>query len=363
VNDEILTGQIVPFGKYEGRPVAELAADDSYREWVLSQPWVREKWGSFYQVLVHGGPPPEHSPEHNEMQARFLDDSWCLGLARLLPGMSSHGLDKAVKECQAWREKNLAANPDLVMQCAVSPPAVSSMHTEDHGWDVTFEYEPGAITQSWSCGCTSVPAGEWREPLYPGGALYPEKMTAEAWQEDRGKPHRPKEPLKPYPPVQGYPPQGPGYPPQGPPPGYSQASLENYQEKWASYRRDLEELPGKILEYERRLAVYRDHRHYALDHCQHEDIFQVRHRPRLLAAELKPDLGDDYPAVLRQVQKYLIRRVSYGYGRYGDVPTCDAAFLVVRRARFTSVTWDQVVKIFARSGIIMVPESWLKAPA
>ncbi len=42
--DELMNGQVVPFGRYKGRPTAEMAADDGYREWFLSQPWVRERY-------------------------------------------------------------------------------------------------------------------------------------------------------------------------------------------------------------------------------------------------------------------------------------------------------------------------------
>ena len=59
--------------------------------------------------------------------------------------------------------------------------------------------------------------------------------------------------------------------------------------------------------------------------------------------ELKPDLGDDYHTVLRQAKGY----------RSAESYRC----VVSRRYAFESVTWDQVKKIFAASGITLIAES------
>ena len=68
-----------------------------------------------------------------------------------------------------------------------------------------------------------------------------------------------------------------------------------------------------------------------------------------ILVECKPDLGDDYPAVLRQVTRY---------------PTDswrDRGCVLVRRYRFEQVTWDQVATIFKASDITLMQEGDLQA--
>lgn len=76
------------------------------------------------------------------------------------------------------------------------------------------------------------------------------------------------------------------------------------------------------------------------------------HSPTI-RVELKPDLGDDYLAVLRQVKRY----PPEGYGH--PQRSC----VVARRHAFESVTWDQVRKIYAASSIALIAESEIAAAA
>jgi Exodeoxyribonuclease X-like C-terminal len=90
-----MPGEIVPFGKYKGQPVeAVLAADPGYCDWLTGQPWVRDRYVNVYNVLIAHGE-QQDSPEHNQMQARFLDDAWCLALADHLGLREHHGLGPA----------------------------------------------------------------------------------------------------------------------------------------------------------------------------------------------------------------------------------------------------------------------------
>ena len=62
--------------------------------------------------------------------------------------------------------------------------------------------------------------------------------------------------------------------------------------------------------------------------------------------ELKPQLGDDFPAVLRQVQRYPRAKNHH-----------DVSAVVVRRHQFEGVTWDEVRQMFLGSGIRLVAEA------
>lgn len=80
-DDEAKKGLVVPFGKYKGQPVEVLANDPEYCEWMTAQPWFREKHANVYNVIINNFGDPSETPEHNALQARFLDDEFRLKFA------------------------------------------------------------------------------------------------------------------------------------------------------------------------------------------------------------------------------------------------------------------------------------------
>ena len=91
-----MTAEIVPFGKHKGQPVEVLLADQDYLGWLVGQPWFRDRFPNIYQVVVnYGAEPRAETPEHNELQASFLDDARCMRLAHLLYPRWSFGPDDA----------------------------------------------------------------------------------------------------------------------------------------------------------------------------------------------------------------------------------------------------------------------------
>ena len=65
---------IVPFGKHQGLTVAELLErDPSYVQWLLSQNWLAQRFAELHAAIVTRGATTDDSPEHNKIQARFLD--------------------------------------------------------------------------------------------------------------------------------------------------------------------------------------------------------------------------------------------------------------------------------------------------
>jgi hypothetical protein len=70
---------IVPFGKYKGRPIEEvIETDPSYLHWLAGQDWFRARYVSLHQTIINRGAEPEETPEHNALQALFLDDGFCV---------------------------------------------------------------------------------------------------------------------------------------------------------------------------------------------------------------------------------------------------------------------------------------------
>ena len=86
--------KIVPFGKYQGRSVEELVADDSYVRWLTAQDWFRTRHATLYQIVINKGTEPTETPEHNAIQVRFLDDAFCVALVESVVGTcSSYALE------------------------------------------------------------------------------------------------------------------------------------------------------------------------------------------------------------------------------------------------------------------------------
>jgi hypothetical protein len=72
-----VSSNIVPFGKYKGQPVEVLSGDPGYVEWLQGQPWVKDRFGGFYQLIINNFKESDETPEHNKLQVLFLDDVFC----------------------------------------------------------------------------------------------------------------------------------------------------------------------------------------------------------------------------------------------------------------------------------------------
>lgn len=83
---------VVPFGKYKNQPLEALAADVDYVEWLREQPWFKEKfhWIDKQIVVVqHGSQEPQETPEHNRLQAMFLEKPTRLAVLSLCSSLFS----------------------------------------------------------------------------------------------------------------------------------------------------------------------------------------------------------------------------------------------------------------------------------
>lgn len=68
---------IIPFGKYRGKPVEVLLGDAAYTEWLRGQGWVAERFPAIHTLIINNFGDPSETPEHNALQLRFLDDTLC----------------------------------------------------------------------------------------------------------------------------------------------------------------------------------------------------------------------------------------------------------------------------------------------
>lgn len=78
-----MSSELIPFGKHQGKPVESLAGDKQYADWLVKQPWFREKHPQLYTIVINNFSLPDDTPEHNTLQARFFDNEFCLALFRI----------------------------------------------------------------------------------------------------------------------------------------------------------------------------------------------------------------------------------------------------------------------------------------
>lgn len=75
-----MASEVVPFGKYKGQPVEAMVGDQQYIDWLMGQSWFRERYQGIYTLIINNFQEPSETPEHNALQARFLNDDACMGV-------------------------------------------------------------------------------------------------------------------------------------------------------------------------------------------------------------------------------------------------------------------------------------------
>lgn len=79
------TFETVPFGKYKNQSITKLMADTNYINWLKNQPWFENKYKDVYNIVVLNNFQNEDqpTPEHNKIQANFLEKNFCEKFAKL----------------------------------------------------------------------------------------------------------------------------------------------------------------------------------------------------------------------------------------------------------------------------------------
>jgi hypothetical protein len=69
-----MTEKLFPIGKHKGHPIEMvLETDPQYAAWIVQQSWFAEGHPDIYQIIINNGQEPSETPDHNALQARFLD--------------------------------------------------------------------------------------------------------------------------------------------------------------------------------------------------------------------------------------------------------------------------------------------------
>jgi hypothetical protein len=334
---------VLRFGKHKGRSAAEvLARDPEYVEWVLAQPWFQEKNPQLVQFFVTGGSgEPSETPEHNALQAKFAQDAYCLAAA----AMFSAG-QRLRTASDVQQETQVAAGPMLASLVRSSHPAIENRSFEVNAWDVQFTFYGASSQMDTSsepdCTCTPLPlpdepdkpkfphsAGdhavfmEAREEFYRLESAYTQvrdsRLKVSTINKCRTESrHRPR-----------------------------LDHTSSYNDRWyqASFNAYTEATKHEIA-CPRSSMVY-----FKAWSLGDDDI--VESTSSRFALELKPTMGDDFPAVLRQVLGYVSRAVA----RREHI----VAAVVVGEFRSAAVPWSVVKKQFWESGVLLIREAELDA--
>jgi len=70
--------KIIPIGKHKGKSIEEVRLiEPQYLDWLAAQDWFNKKYADLIEA-IRGGGQPSFTPEHNALQARFLDPQFAV---------------------------------------------------------------------------------------------------------------------------------------------------------------------------------------------------------------------------------------------------------------------------------------------
>jgi len=314
---------IVPFGKYRGRPVEALANDRDYCDWLMAQAWFRERYGGVYTLIVNNFAEPSETPEHNALQARFLNDALCIALLHALRWTPAAKPIDWIREWTAtritpelerdieWSKKELAQIRGVQEQLQPLKPRLAPLITQREALLDQIQQEGGPDLRNRG----RYDFERWLEhhkdhPLFA--------LTSQIREiSGRDDPFTLAQVLERLEQSESI-----------------HAAAKAAQEKAAQYA----ECPVQPkITIARRVFETRGW-DVVFTADAHDELYGVR-AVTTVALELKPSLGDDYPAVLRQMKANL---------RTGGA---DYSTLLLDQFVAAGATLDQVRAIFAADGI------------
>lgn len=142
---------VVPFGKYKGQPIEVLAADPKYVEWLNGQGWVKDRHPQFYTVIINNFQEPSDTPEHNALQALFLDDALCMRFLSTVADMTA----RRDHFRQLKSKKFEVGGVDVLLSYDRWPPGIQF---KAKGQDVKPEKMPSLVVYFLKCGIEIKPS-------------------------------------------------------------------------------------------------------------------------------------------------------------------------------------------------------------
>lgn len=143
-----MSAEIVPFGKYKGQPIAALAQDREYCEWLSGQDWFRTRFSGIHTLIVNNFGAPAETPEHNALQAKFTDAKWrAMAAAQMIDWPSFEWFLKTHSTCNEHccsdgQDKVNRAEALALRKTGVPASVrIRGLAFEDHGADVVLDCE------------------------------------------------------------------------------------------------------------------------------------------------------------------------------------------------------------------------------
>lgn len=102
------SGRTVPFGKYKSQPFEVLLADSTYAMWLMNSMFAKlqQQYPALLAFLVQRYGLPDRTPEHNRLQNRFLDPTFAIRFALACGspmGQVIQGLPESLDLHATWR--------------------------------------------------------------------------------------------------------------------------------------------------------------------------------------------------------------------------------------------------------------------
>jgi len=133
---------MIPFGKYKGQPIEVLENDPQYADWLAQQPWAKERYPQIVNIIINKFGENEETPDHNVMQAKFMDKRYCTMLAELLGAFDPIGDDKLESSVARLKASKLTCTMDEITSLA---DLVGDVHFEVNAIDVAFRVNPVGV--------------------------------------------------------------------------------------------------------------------------------------------------------------------------------------------------------------------------
>jgi hypothetical protein len=195
--------KIVPFGKYRGQPIEVLQADPDYVEWLRTQDWFSQKYPTINTLIINHFGEPDETPEHNALQARFLDDAfrgqvvaaWAQrALSWWNPAQYVITFDGCLFENKGWDvclkvvlkagASRVPLPPRPAQPLASSIPAPHHYLVQPHAQRLLMGAETFPLVAPWMHG-SYMANQEWIEAMNPTPSLRTaENPTPNPWQSD-----------------------------------------------------------------------------------------------------------------------------------------------------------------------------------
>ena len=131
---------IIPFGKYAGQPVEVLQADPSYCNWLASQDWFRERYANINTLIINNFTKPEDTPEHNALQAKFLNEEIVCRLITLIEKPNPQALKRLYEQRYSKCLNNLCKQREYLGDMPEKDKFLSVACVRNSGMNRNYHY-------------------------------------------------------------------------------------------------------------------------------------------------------------------------------------------------------------------------------